>query len=108
MVRALFQRDPALVVARGESAAVRDSMNRSRRALVTVLGAAIDRGELRTELDAEQAARVVHLVQMALMDHVLDPQWLQADDQLIDTTLDVLLRGLGASEPTAPPAEVHS
>ncbi len=99
MVRALFQRDATLLVALGESAAVRASVQESHRALTAVIHAAIEAGELPDTLDPEQATRTLHLMQMALIDHVLDPQWLQPDDSLIQHTLDVVLRGLGAELP---------
>ncbi|MBM4383726.1 MAG: TetR/AcrR family transcriptional regulator [Deltaproteobacteria bacterium] len=97
LLRALFQLDPAVVLGLGGSAAVQRSMSEARTRLVAAVRAAIASGELRSDLDPECAADLLRLVMIALCDHLLFPQWIDAsDERFVATCVDVLQRGLRA------------
>jgi AcrR family transcriptional regulator len=83
----------------GIGRAVRSVMRRLRAALVDTVRIGIESGELRLDLDAEQAADVVLVHHLAYIQHVIDPEWVDVShDALIEAGLDILLRGL-AREP---------
>lgn len=95
LIRALFQLDPAVVLGLGSSAAVQKSVHEGRVLMVAAVRAGVASGELRGELDAERAADLLRLVTIALIDHLLNPQWIDgSDERLIATCIDVLRRGL--------------
>ena len=97
LVRALHQLDPQVVLGLGNSAAVQRGLREARAQTVEALRAAIASGELRGELDPERAADLVRLVLFALVDHLLDPRWIDAsDERFVATCADVLCRGLRA------------
>lgn len=97
LLRALFQLEPALLLGLGGSASVQKSMHEARERMIAALRRGLASGELRGELDAERAADLLRLVTIALCDHLLLPQWLDAsDERLIATCVDVLRRGLRA------------
>jgi AcrR family transcriptional regulator len=97
LLRALFQLDPAVLLGLGSSAAVQHSMADARVRMIAAVRAGIASGELRGELDAERAADLLRLVTIALCDHLLFPQWIDAsDERFVSTCLDVLRRGLRA------------
>jgi AcrR family transcriptional regulator len=99
MVRALFRLDPLVLLDMRRSAAVRRSLEEFRVELVVAIRAGVESGELRDDLDVERAAEVVRILHMAFIDHVMNPEWIDAsDERLIETSLEILLRGL-AREP---------
>jgi AcrR family transcriptional regulator len=97
LVRALFQLDPLVVQGLGSSAAVQRSVADGRAQLVEAMRAGIAAGELRADLDPERAADLLRMLMIAFVDHLLDPRWIDASDEvLVSTSLDVLCRGLRA------------
>lgn len=97
LIRALFQLDPAVVLGLGSSAAVQKSVHAGRARMIEAVRAGVASGELRAELDPERAADLLRLVTIALIDHLLNPQWIDAsDERLVATCVDVLRRGLRA------------
>lgn len=97
LLRGLFQLDPAVVLGLGGSASVQRSVREARERMVAAVRSGLASGELRAELDPERAADLLRLVTIALCDHVLFPQWLDAsDERFLATCVDVLRRGLRA------------
>jgi TetR/AcrR family acrAB operon transcriptional repressor len=97
LIRALFQLDPAVVLGLGSSAAVQKSVHEGRAQMIEAVRAGVASGELRSELDPERAADLLRLVTIALIDHLLNPQWIDGSDaRLVATCIDVLRRGLRA------------
>jgi AcrR family transcriptional regulator len=97
LLRALFQLDPAVVLGLGGSASVQGSMREARERMIAAVRSGLASGELRAELDPERAADLLRLVTIALCDHLLFPQWLDAsDERFLATCVDVLRRGLRA------------
>ncbi|HEY8121978.1 MAG TPA: TetR/AcrR family transcriptional regulator [Myxococcota bacterium] len=97
LLRALFQLDPALLLGLGGSAAVQRAMREARERMVAAMRRGLASGELRAELDPERAADLLRLVTIALCDHLIFPQWIDAsDDRFVATCVDVLQRGLRA------------
>jgi AcrR family transcriptional regulator len=95
LVRALFRLDPLVLLDMRRSAAIRRSLEEFRAQLVTAIRAGVDSGELREDLDVERAAEVVRILHLAFIDHLLNPEWIDASDQrLIEASLEVLFRGL--------------
>ena len=95
LLRALFQLDPAVLLGLGASRAVQRSMSEARELMVAAMRGGIAAGELRAELDPERAADLLRLVTIALCDHLIFPQWIDAsDERFIATCVDVLQRGL--------------
>ncbi len=100
LIRALFQLDPAIVLGLGNSAAVQKNVREGRVRMVEAMRAGLATGELRRELDPERAADLLRLVTIALIDHLLNPQWIDgSDERLVATCIDVLRRGLRAEVP---------
>jgi AcrR family transcriptional regulator len=95
LLRALFQLDPAVLLGLGGSAAVQKSMRDARQHMIAAMRSGLASGELRAELDAERAADLLRLVTIALCDHLIYPQWIDAsDERFVATCVDVLRRGL--------------
>jgi AcrR family transcriptional regulator len=95
LVRALVQNDPLVLLDMRRSAAVRGSLEQFRAQLVEAIRAGVESGELREDLDVERSAEVVRILQLAFIEHLLDPGWIDAsDERLIEASLDVLFRGL--------------
>jgi AcrR family transcriptional regulator len=98
-LHALIELDGRVLLDAGIGRAVRSVMQRLRAALVDTVRIGIESGELREDLDAEQAADVVLVHHLAYIQHVIDPEWVDVShDALIEAGLDILLRGL-AREP---------
>lgn len=99
LVRALFQNDPLVLLDMSGSAAVRSSLEGFRAQLVETIRSGVESGELRQDLDIERSAEVVRILHLAFIEHLLNPQWIDAsDERLIDASLDVLFHGLAGGE----------
>jgi TetR/AcrR family acrAB operon transcriptional repressor len=97
LVRSLYQFDPLVVRFVGSSAAVRRHADEGRARLVDAIQRGIARGELRADLDPARVADVARMLIMALIDHLLNPEWLDAsDDRFVETCLEVLFHGVAA------------
>jgi AcrR family transcriptional regulator len=97
LLRALFQLDSAVLLGLGDSAAVQKNTREAREHMIEAMRTGIASGELRAELDPERAADLLRLVMIALCDHLLFPQWIDAsDERFVATCIDVLRRGLRA------------
>ncbi len=97
LLRALFQLDAAVLLGLGNSAAVQRNMREARVHMIAAVRGGLASGELRGELDAERAADLLRLVTIALCDHLIFPQWIDAsDERFVGTCIDVLRRGLRA------------
>ena len=97
-VKALFQLDPVVLRAFGTSEGIKRLSTEARARMVATMQAGIARGELRADLDAERLTDMVRMLDMALIDHLLAPDWIDvSDDRFIDTCVDVLFRGMGAT-----------
>jgi len=95
LVRSLYQFDPLVVSFVGSSATVRRHTNEGRELLTSAIQRGIASGELRRDLDPGRVADVARMLIMALIDHLLNPAWLDgADDQFVETCLEVLFRGV--------------
>jgi AcrR family transcriptional regulator len=96
LIHALFQLDSEILPILGSSAAVRGEVERSRKRLAAAMRRGIETGELAGD-DPERTADVVRLMTMALTDHLLNPEWIDVDDELIERSLDVLFHGIARS-----------
>lgn len=97
LLRALFQLDAAVLLGLGNSAAVQKSIQEARVLMIAAVRGGLASGELRGELDAERAADLLRLVTIALCDHLIFPQSIDAsDERFVETCIDVLQRGLRA------------
>jgi TetR/AcrR family acrAB operon transcriptional repressor len=97
LVRSLYQFDPLVVRFVGSSAAVRRHADEGRQRLVDAIQRGVARGELRADLDPGRVADAARLLIMALIDHLLNPDWLDAsDDRFVETCLEVLFHGIAA------------
>lgn len=100
VLRALFQLDPLVLRDVGRSAVVRQSLEDMRVELIALVDEGVASGELRADLDSGRVADLIRIFHMAFIDHLLNPEWIDAsDDQLIETSIEVLCAGLAkASE----------
>jgi len=99
LVRALFQNDPLVLPEMRRSAAVRGALDQFRAQLVEAIHVGVESGELREDLDVERSAEVVRILCLAFIEHLLDPEWIDAfDERLVEASLDVLFRGLAREE----------
>jgi AcrR family transcriptional regulator len=97
LVRSLYQFDPLVVSFVGSSAAVRKHAEEGRARLVDAIQRGVAAGELRSDLDPARVADAARLLIMALIDHLLNPLWLDAaDDRFVATCLEVLFHGVAA------------
>jgi AcrR family transcriptional regulator len=97
LVRSLYQFDPLVVRFVGSSAAVRRHANEGRVRLVDAIQRGIAAGDLRRDLDPARVADVARMLIMAMIDHLLNPEWLDAsDEQFVETCLSVLFHGVAA------------
>ena len=54
-------------------------------------------GDLRSDLDPARVADVARMLIMAMIDHMVNPEWLDAsDERFVETCLEVLFRGVAA------------
>jgi AcrR family transcriptional regulator len=97
LVRSLYQLDPTVVGFVGSSATVRRHTEEGRARLVDAIERGVARGELRADLDPARVADVARMLIMSLIDHQLNPEWLDAsDERFVDTCLQVLFDGIVA------------
>jgi hypothetical protein len=97
LVRSLYQFDPLVVRFVGSSAAVRRHAHEGRARLVEAIERGITAGDLRRDLDPGRVADVARMLIMAMIDHLLNPEWLDAsDERFVETCLAVLFRGITA------------
>jgi AcrR family transcriptional regulator len=100
LVRALFQLDPLVLLDMRRSAAVRSSLEQFRTELVKAIRFGVECGELRADLDVERAAEVVRILHLAFIDHLLNPEWIDASDEgLTEASLKILFHGLAREKP---------
>ncbi|MED5262825.1 MAG: TetR/AcrR family transcriptional regulator [Myxococcota bacterium] len=99
LMHALFQLDPHVVLGLSSSASVRNTIEKSRQRLVQVIEVGIESGEIRAGLDPIQTTNVVRLVIMALIEHLLDPKWIDGSDEIfVSHCLHILFGGLFEGE----------
>jgi AcrR family transcriptional regulator len=97
LVRSLYQFDPLVVRFVGSSSAVRRHADEGRVRLIDAIERGIARGELRTDLEPARVADVARMLIMALIDHLLNPEWLDASDEhFVESCLEVLFHGIAA------------
>ena len=66
-------------------------------AIRNLLTEGIASGELREDLDVERVADVIRILQIAFVDLVINPEWLDASDEgLVETSIDMLFHGIAA------------
>ncbi|MEN8161175.1 MAG: TetR/AcrR family transcriptional regulator [Myxococcota bacterium] len=95
LVRSLFQLDPTVVQFVGSSATVRRHVEEGRARLVDAVERGIASGELRDDLDASRVADAARMLMMALIDQLLNPEWLHTGDEaFVDTCLEILFHGI--------------
>lgn len=95
LMHALFQLDPHVVLGLGSSATVRRTVEQSRARLAEAIQAGIASGEIRAGLDPQHTTSVIRLVVMALIEHLLDPKWIDGSDpDFVAHCLDVLFHGV--------------
>ena len=98
VVRALFQLEPQLMLTLGRSAPVKETIQRFRQTLTEALRFGIESGELRPHLDPKRSADTIHMLYMALIENLLNPEWIAVDDELIDQAIDLMLHGLARDD----------
>ena len=97
LVRSLYQFDPLVVSFIGSSAAVRKHSDEGRARLADAIRRGVAAGQLRGDLDPARVADVARMLIMAMIDHMLNPEWLDAsDERFVETTLEVLFHGVAA------------
>ena len=97
LVRSLYQFDPLVVSFVGSSAAVRKHSDEGRAHLVDAIRRGVGAGDLRGDLDPARVADVARMLIMAMIDHMLNPEWLDAsDERFVETCLEVLFHGVAA------------
>lgn len=95
LLQRLIELDGGVLLNYGDENAVRRSMDTLRATLVDVVRAGIRSGSFRRDLDAERAADVILVLELAFIRHALEPGWIDvSDDRLIETGLDLVFRGL--------------
>jgi AcrR family transcriptional regulator len=95
LVRSLFQLDPTVVRFVGSSATVHRHVEEGRARMIHAIERAVERGELRGDLEPTRVADVARMLTMALIDHLLNPEWLNVtDDRFVETCLEVLFHGI--------------
>jgi AcrR family transcriptional regulator len=97
LVRSLYQFDPLVVSFMGSSAVVRRHADEGRARLVSAIQRGIAAGHVRADLEPARVADVARLLIMALIDHLVNPAWLDAsDERFVETCLEVLFHGIAA------------
>ncbi len=102
LVQALFQLDPIVARGLGSTESIKRITDEAHDRVVAAISSGIDRGELRGDLDAGLVADVVRMIDMALIDHLLTPEWIDvSDERFVDTCIEVLFRGIGGGRADA-------
>ena len=96
-LRALIDLDSGFLLNARAGQAVRDSMSRLRSALIDAVQVGIASEELRGDLPLPHTADVILVHHLAVIQHTLDPEWVEISEELIEVGIDVLLRGLARS-----------
>jgi AcrR family transcriptional regulator len=101
LVQSLFQLDPIVARGLGSNESMKRIADEAHGRVVAAIRVGIERGELRDDLDAPLIANVVRMIDMALIDHLLSPDWIDvSDERFVDTCIEVLFRGIrGTSNP---------
>lgn len=95
LVRSLYQFDPLVVSFLDSSATVRRHYDEGRVRLVEAIERGVAASDLRGDLDPGRVADVARMLIMAMIDHSLNPAWLDAaDDRFVETCLEVLFHGV--------------
>lgn len=95
LLPALFQLDELVLRGLVHSPAVRACVDDMRAELIELVEEGVASGELRSDLDASQMADLIRILHMAFIDHLLNPEWLDAaDERLVETSITVLCDGL--------------
>ena len=100
MARSLLQVDHQVLLTVAGSREVRESIELHRRNLAQALRLGIETGEVRSELDPELAANVLHAHSMGLIDQLLDPNGIEVTEELVDCGLDILFHGMAGRAPS--------
>jgi AcrR family transcriptional regulator len=95
LLRSIFNRDVAMVVAPHLRPLGRRTQDAWRERLVALLERGIRSGELRSDLDPQHLADVFRLLHMSFLDRLFDPEPINVTNpELIDTSLQVLQGGI--------------
>lgn len=99
VLRTILARDARLLLHPGDQR-TRASMAEWRQGLIDILRAGIESGEIRPELDVERTADVIRLLHLSFLDRLFTPGLIvTGDEELISTSIDVLLNGLARHRP---------
>ena len=93
-LQALIELDSKVLLDAPAGRAARETMQRHRAGLVEALREGVDSGEVRGDLDVEAAADVILVHHLGIVQAVYEPEWVAVSDELVETGLDILLRGL--------------
>ncbi len=99
MARSLLQIDHQVLVTVAGSREVRESLENHRQSLIRALRHGIESGEVRSTIDPERAADILHVHFMGLIDQLLDPNGLEVTAELVDCGLDILFHGMATRPP---------
>ena len=99
-MQALIELDSRMLLDAPAGRAVRESMRRHREALAAALRAGVESGEVRDDLDLEAAADVILVHHLGIVQAVFEPEWVDPSEKLVETGLDILLRGLASGRAT--------
>ncbi|MDJ0786455.1 MAG: TetR/AcrR family transcriptional regulator [Myxococcota bacterium] len=95
LLHALFRLDQLVLLDTASRGVVKESLERMHTELVELLQEGMATGELRDDLDVTHVADLIRIQQMAFIDHVLNPEWIDAsDDGLVEAGIAVLCNGL--------------
>lgn len=93
-LQALIELDSRVLLDAPAGRAAQESMQRHRAALAEALRIGVDSGEVRGDLEIESAADVILVHHLGIVQAVLEPEWVEPSEKLVETGLDILLRGL--------------
>jgi AcrR family transcriptional regulator len=97
-LQALIELDSKVLLDAPAGRAARESMQRHRAALVETLRAGVDSGEVRGDLEIEAAADVILVHHLGIVQAVFEPEWVEPSEKLVETGIDILLRGLASGK----------
>ena len=94
VVLAIVRLDPMVLMAVGREA-VLSALDTFRTRIVRGLEAGVTSGELRADVDVARLADLLAMLHLAFVEHLLEPEWIDAPDEaLVDATFDALVRGI--------------